>query len=200
MHKLIFILFSLLIFASLNGQVNVKCEINANSFISISGKSTVGGFVLKQKSEEFIKKSVKLSLKKIDNKILINQNEINIPVKKFTSDNLPALYDFRKLVKYQEFPFIKIKLHHLETSESNLKKSEIKTIAVVSIEITGISKIYSLNISSKSNGNKIVFDCNKNINIHDFDIDPPSNILGFISVNEWITISFHIELNYALID
>lgn len=168
--------------------------------LTISGKSNIAPFELKQKAEVFLKEQLRLILKNADNKLYISENELSIPVKKFTSDNPAVAYDFRKMLQADHYPCLTIKLLYAEQNGSVKINSKVKSIAYVAIEITGKTRPYSIPVITEITDKTIHITGTKRIDINDFGLKAPTNMFGLIKISEWINIEMDITLNYALIN
>lgn len=199
MFRFAFILLVIINFPTKSQEI-VKCEILKNTGITISGKSNLGKVHFYQNCSNFVEKNLTLTIKKTDSKLYIAENELHIPVKKFESDNLPALLDFRKMLCYDQYPEITIKLLYVDLKNIHLDNHEIQSTAIVNISLTGKSKNYNIPVIANITKNSLFVKGERQINITDYDIKPVSELFGLIKVSEWITIHFNIELKYALIN
>jgi hypothetical protein len=124
---------------------------------------------------------------------MLGEHSIPLAVKRFTSDNIMALRDFLKLIKAKDYPYIKIHIISFETEEEREKELSGKTIATVNLNITGINKQYCIPIDTKQIGEQLILKGTKHINIRDFGLTPPVEMLGLLKVSEWIDIQFDIH-------
>jgi len=101
-----------------------------------------------------------------------------------------ALRDFKKLIKSDAYPQIKVQLNYIETLPGNEKDAYSKGNASVSITITGVTHQYSIPVSSNKQSEYISVVGGKKIDIRDFGLQPPVEMMGLIKVSEWISIDF----------
>lgn len=193
MKKTIFIV--LLNFASylaLFSQTNVSINLQRNSSITINGTTNLLPFSLTQSGEKLTNRNFTISALQSQNKIILSENEHSIEVRKFNSSNKMALRDFLKLVKSDTYPYIQIQLNYIENQQASISDDYLKGNASVSITITGIKKQYIIPISSNKSGDFFTFKGKKRLNIKDFGLIPPIEMLGLLRVNEWIDIDFNL--------
>jgi hypothetical protein len=102
-----------------------------------------------------------------------------------------ALKDFLSLIKSDKYPTLQVQINYLDFDSNSENGLAFKGNALVSITITGITRNYSIPISSKNNGEIYCVDGNKRMSIRDFGLTPKSRMMGLIKVSEWINIDFH---------
>jgi len=183
---LIFVLFTGL----LHAQTTVKVDLLKNSWLAINGSTNVVGFKLIHNGEKLLGKSITMTANQNQNKIYLSQNQLAIQVNNFSSDNVMALRDFKKLIKSDAYPQIKVQLNYIEALPGNEKGAYSKGNASVNITITGVTHQYSIPVSSNSQNEYISVVGGKKINIRDFGLQPPVEMMGLIKVSEWISIDF----------
>jgi len=192
--KRISLIFQFLILANISiiAQTAVSVDLQNNSCISISGTSNVLSFKFTQSGEKLLKKNFIIVATQNQHKITLSQNIQAIPVNNFTSNNKLALRDFLKLVKSNIYPSFQVQLNYVETTPKEASLDNLKANASVNITITGVTKHYMIPISSEKKGDLYAFNGIKKLNIHDFGLSPPTEMMGLIRVNEWIDIDFNI--------
>jgi hypothetical protein len=184
------ILLIVLFLNSVSSQTNVKIDLMKNSWLAIYGTTNILPFKLTHNGEKLLGKSITITATQNQNKLYLSQNQLAIQVKNFSSDNPMALRDFMKLIKSDTYPSIKAQLNYIETLPGNEKDLYTKGIAQVNITITGVTHQYSIPVSSNKHGEYISVVGGKKINIRDFGLEPPIEMMGLIKVNEWISINF----------
>ncbi|HBG79546.1 MAG TPA: hypothetical protein DDW74_02340, partial [Porphyromonadaceae bacterium] len=162
------------------------------SSLSINGSSNIVNFTLTQSSENFIQKNMIITASQNDKKLYLSENRLIVPVKRFTSSNKMALRDFYKLLKSDEYPTMDIQLNHIDLPEN----PKLATgVAVVDVTITGVTKKYQFPIKTEKNGTRYIFDIEKHINIRDFGLEPPVQMMGMLKVDEMININLKMICN-----
>jgi hypothetical protein len=177
---------------SVFSQSTVNVDLHNSSFITINGSSNIISFKLFQKGEDLTNKNFSFSATQDQNRIYIGQNQLSIPVRKFNSDNKMALHDFLKLIKSSDYPNLLVQLNYFESASGSDKTHFSKGNASVNITITGVTKQFNIPISSSQEGDVYSVDGKKNINIRDFGLTPPVEMMGLLKVSEWININFHL--------
>lgn len=172
-------------------------DVKEKSVLSIRGKSNVVDFTFDQSGEKFIPKKLYINVSRRDDKLYLSENNLEIPVKNFTSSNRMALRDFHKLVKSDKYPVMYIELDHVRLSNEPL--GDVGE-AVIDITITGVTRRYAFPVTAGKNGDNFTFDVKKSINICDFDLTPPVHMMGMLKVDEWITINLFMECGIRPVD
>jgi len=192
--KRTFIIFLFLITANIFvvAQTNVSVELDKNSTISIFGTTNLISFKLIQRGEKLTKKNFNITATLNKNKIYLSQNTYSILVTDFTSNNKMALRDFLKLVKSNTYPSFQVQLNYIDLILKTNKNDYLVGNVCVNITITGITKQYIIPISTVKNEDLYTLKGLKKVNIHDFGLTPPIEMMGLIRVNEWIEIDFNI--------
>lgn len=180
-----------IIFQSAKGQPLVTAEIQKNSSLTISGSTNVVPFKLYQNGDKLSKNKLTIAPTFAQNKIYLSQNQLLVVVKNFASPNFMALKDFLSLIKSDKYPTLQVQINYLDFDSNFENELAFKGNALVSITITGITRNYSIPISSKNNGEIYCVDGNKRMSIRDFGLTPKSRMMGLIKVSEWINIDFH---------
>ena len=157
-------------------------------YVIIQGSSNINQF-------EFInyEPEVETDLNKPQKKE--DYRNIQIPVKKFSGPNNRMLNDFLKMVKASEYPYIKIDIEPREKADFD--------------EVTGLTN-FRTRISIAGNTHTFVIPCQINfcedsemvlegdleLELSDFEIEPPKKLLGTVKVNDevFITFAFKYEL------
>jgi len=195
MKKSVVLLHLFLLFLANNSifaQSTFGIDLQKSSTITIHGTTNLISFKLTQKGDKLSKRNFLITATQNQNKILLSQNEHTILVKDFTSDNKMALRDFMKLVKATTYPSFSVKLESFEIDPKGNNKDLSKAIVSVDLTITGKTKHYNISVNSIHDGDIYKLNGIKKINIRDFGLEPPVEMLGLIRVNEWINIDFDI--------
>ena len=194
------VVFFCMYYSGLSAQTPVRVDILKNSLIAINGTTNLISFRLTHEGEKLLGKTVNTSLTYKQNKLYINHDKISINVKNFTSDNKMALRDFLKLIKSTSYPTMDIQLNHIDASTSSVKDLNSKGDAILNITITGVTKQYHFPVESLNKKEFITIEGKKKINIRDFGLEPPVEMLGLIKVSEWIVFDFHFDCKLTFTD
>lgn len=191
MKPIIYAIISLLFSANIIAQNVVTVELQKNSHLFIHGSTNIVSFRIEQDGEKFMLKSNQITTKQLQNRLyFVDNNEITIAVKNFTSINKMALRDFKKLLKSDKFPTLQVKINYLEMVSNNDNLQTVKGNASIIIVLTAISKQYFIPITAVRDRNLLIVKGTKKLSIRDFGLEPPTEMLGMIKVDEWINIEF----------
>lgn len=181
--------FGCLFSQTVASTLNLNIALQSNSSITINGTTNVIPFKLSQTGDKLANKSFTITATQIQNKINLNQNQYAIVVRNFNSLNKMALRDFFKLMKADIYPEIKVQLNYIENQ--SVLNDYSKGQASVNITLTGVTKQYVIPISAKKTSDFYNLIGKMKLNIRDFGITPPSEMLGLIKVSEWIDIDLN---------
>lgn len=177
---------------SLSAQNWVPAEIQQSSSLTINGSTNLITFKLHQNDEKLSKSKLKVATTLSQNKTFLNQNQLSVVVKNFTSNNFIALREFFKLLKSDSYPTLQVQINFAEPLLISEKGQNYAGNAIISMTITGVTKQYSIPITLKSNGNLFILEGNKKLNIHDFGLYPEPKMMGLVIISEWIDIDFYV--------
>lgn len=193
MKKVVVILqFLLFIYIPIFAQATFSVELQRNSSLTINGTTNLLSFKLSQSGDKLLKRNFIITATQNKEKIVLSQNQQSIPVRSFDSKNKMALRDFLKLVKADNYPNFNIQLNYFEIQPKAASAYISKANVSVNITITGKTKQYNIPITSNQEGDLYTLNGREKINIRDFGLIPPVEMMGLLRVNEWIDIDFHI--------
>ncbi len=193
MKKVIVILqFLLFTYIPIFAQATFSVELQRNSSLTINGATNLLSFKLSQSGDKLLKRNFIITATQNKGKIVLSQNQQSILVRSFDSKNKMALRDFLKLVKADNYPNFNIQLNYFEIQPKATSAYISKANVSVDITITGKTKQYNIPITSNQEGDLYTLNGREKINIRDFGLVPPIEMMGLLRVNEWIDIDFHI--------
>lgn len=195
-RKLICSILFLVLAHLIAAQARYSCVFDKKTEIEIHGTSNITAFTFSQNGKEFLKNDINITLQKRGTAIRINENQLEIPVNKFTSTNKPALLDFRKMMQSSKYPSIRITLQNIEVQADFKYNTPIQAKALAVIEITNIKQSYTIPFSVYVTKNTISVSGNKQIDITDFDLTTPEHLFGLIKVSNNINIQLTINCSY----
>jgi len=192
--KKVFVIFtlSILTLSTVLAQSAFWVDIQKNSSITINGTTNLNSFKLIQSGERLLKRDFTINATQSQNKVVISRNMQSITVKDFHSNNKLALRGFLKLVKADVYPTFHVRLNSFETDLKVINKDVSKANASIDITITGKTIQYTIPVTSYREGDSFVLKGTEKLNIRDFGLEPPVEMMGLIKVNEWISIDFNI--------
>lgn len=133
----------------------------------------------------------------IDADIVVNTNKAKVAheplaltIKKFKSDNKMAQRDFYKLLNADVYPEMFLEVEDLTyTQENGVYVGEV----LIDITISDIKRGYKIPIEATIENNILKAKAKKKLSIRDFNLEPPTALMGMIKVSEWIEINLDIE-------
>jgi len=193
MKKFVVILqFLLVTYIPIFAQATFSVELQRNSSLTIHGTTNLLSFKLSQSGDKLLKRNFIITATQNKDKIVLSQNQQSILVRSFESKNKMALRDFLKLVKADNYPNFNIQLNYFEIQPKTTSAYISKANVSVNITITGKTKQYNIPITSNQEGDLYTLNGREKINIRDFGLIPPVEMMGLLRVNEWIDIDFHV--------
>lgn len=166
--------------------------LDSNSYIRINGDTNVNDFSCIYKNE-LLEYLPNCCIYGENGKIELIQGFIEFPVLNFDCGNSMMNRDFQKLLKEEKFNTIDITIENL--NETNVNKNDVKGNAKLNINIAGIIKKYELEFFyEKTNDTFIIIKGKKEINIKDFNLEPPTKFLGLVKVKEKVLIEFAFKI------
>jgi len=177
----------------LQSQTQVLVELHKSSSLIIHGKTNIASFKLSQDGAKLLSKPLSLVAVQQQGKLFLSQNVLAIQVGSFTASNPMIVRDFLKLMKSDKYPVLKVQLDHFETTAMPVKDKPLYGDAYVNITIAEHTRQFKIPVSSYKNGELVVVSGKKKINIRDFGLEPPVEMLGMIKVSEWIEIDFNLK-------
>lgn len=196
MIKVLRVLLLTAITCSVVSQTPVRVDMLKNGWLAINGTTNLVSFKLVHSGEKLLDKSMTFNITQNKNKIYLNQNQLTIQVKNFTSDNPMALRDFMKLINAAKYPNIKVQLNHIEISPTKDNEPYSKGTISIIITLTGVSRQYNIPFTTNKFGEGIRIEGSKKFSIKDFGLEPPVEMLGMIRVSEWISIDFKLNCKF----
>lgn len=193
MNKLVFTLLTVFCYSlCIVAQNTLKIDVLNGSKIFIDGDASIIKFRIYQSSTNFLEDSHHITFSKLHNKIFLNKNEINVPVKSFESNNKMALRDFLKMMDVKNYNYLNIKLNYVEIFTD--KNIENKGNAVMDFTIKGVTKKINFPLAISKFKNIYTLNSSKQINIKDFNLTAPTALAGLIKVKDVIDIHLYFVL------
>lgn len=168
----------------------------ADSEINIQGTSNVTDYTcflhdLSNNSDLQIKSTRKDLLIQLENAV------IELKSDGFNCNNGPMTSDFLKTIKAEEYPQIYIEFLSFKLNHSVTEKSfQDNVTAKIAVTLAGVRKEYSFKLDSLLIAmDSITTKGKKEISMADFNIEPPSALLGLVKADDLVTIDFRIVFN-----
>lgn len=162
-------------------SVPAECK----SYISIQGSSNVNRFRLYNESPK-----VKTTPENIT-----EGNHIRIPVYDFEASNHRMLSDFYEMVKASKYPFIDIDIE--PRGMADFDEQSGLTNFRTTVTIAGKSNTYVVpSAISGCQQRGFMLEGDLEVKLTDFDIQPPTKLLGAIKVNDNVFIKFAFRMEH----
>lgn len=192
------VFFLLLISFNLFGQGEMPIEpgaytikIDSKSFVRIRGRTNVSTFECSYDSE-LSYKTFKVGAKKIvDGSTCFDDAVIQLSTGSFDCGLREMTKDFQELLEKEEHPYMTMEV---QCMANDLIGGDIIHESEVKFSIAGISNFYTIPFESRRDGDRILCIGRKEINIRDFNIEPPTKLFGLVKVHNIITVEFNIAL------
>ncbi|MEP2771500.1 MAG: hypothetical protein ABJH05_05095 [Fulvivirga sp.] len=176
---------------ALFSQVTQKVYILPESRIFLDGESNINTFSceLCNGSESTI-----LSLCYQPQKLayIFDQNQYALSIDNFVCDNKHITADLKEALKIDQHPYMYLQLKKLIGFDNKLGVKQ----AELSITIAGVTNDYCLNYELKPGVEKGQFQVflNSDFDMSDFEIEPPTALMGLVKVKKDIEIKLHLVL------
>ena len=189
MKKILFLLsiMSTLAFtAVITGSTSVL--ITSSSKLLINGKTNINNFkcefnVLK------LKNPIPVSFEKINDVIVFDNTALVLDNTCFDCGGKGINNDFQELLKSDLYPQTRIKLKEICKGINN--KNDV--LALLDISIAGVTKSYRIPVKLKDE-EALLIEGVLNLDICDFNLEPPKKALGLIVVKDNIEINFQLAV------
>lgn len=127
--------------------------------------------------------------------IYMNNFTVGVPVSNFECDNRVMTRDFRRALGVEEHPNLYLRFEELQLhagKEGSRIQQDVK--AVVSVEIKGVRKVYTINVSrAVFSDYELTITGEMRVKMSEFGIEPPTAMMGMIRVYDDIVIDFNLK-------
>jgi hypothetical protein len=165
--------------------------IDPKSKVSVYGSTNVNNFVFQYLEIISIEKPV--HVKRTNGALKLSGGIINLKVHAFDSGNGIMNKDFRKMMNEDENPFIQVELLSLIPNwqpDGHWKDGKVEIV----VEMNQIKKKYIIRCTINNPGSLLIFGKEK-IRLTDFELEPPSRMMGMVKVNEFV--DFDLSLRFV---
>jgi hypothetical protein len=183
------LLYMLLLFTALNSYAKGGGETNFKAFtvsyLNIFGKTNLNSF------EFYLGDNSESPIAGIDPATgTMQKADVNIPVRRLKTENKYMYSDFLALLKEPEYPYISIGIDENSLQSENESSPVISPI--VDITIAGITNQYTIKCDVENEFSSKMIKGETKIRLTDFNIQPPTKMLGLVKVKDEIDINFGI--------
>ena len=158
--------------------------VGCKSYIAIHGSSNVNQF-------RFFNENLQV---KTTSASITDENQIQIPVYDFETSNNRMLKDFYDMVNATRHPFIHISIE--PRNKADFDEGSGLTNFKTEVTIAGISNNYIVpSTISGCDHQGYMLQGDLKVKLTDFDIEPPTKLLGAVKVNDevFIKFAFHMQ-------
>ena len=179
---------------------NLLYTIENGSSLSISGSSNVNTFSCL--CGETFKKQV-LQMVRIDStrQLRFKDAVLKLPTQSMDCSNARMNSDLCDALKASKYPYIVVELHQVNLKPSALQAKNdewFDVVAVATLTITDVCKPIVMDVKGLNlGGDRYRFVCSTKVRMTDFNVEPPSVLLGLIKVNNDIKINLDITASIA---
>jgi len=189
---------------SLDGERRLKIKFAENCGFKINGKTNVSSFECECKDKSTFEDNSFYGIVE-KGKIDFQKAILKIPVSSISCGNKLMDSDLYDLLESDEHPHVKV--HFLTANwdvqalwDNSLAKDEVIGYFDVIITIAGVSRNEKVSIhqSEVDHSNFILATSGVvNMNLHDFDIEPPVKFLGMVKVEENINLELDLVFHWS---
>jgi polyisoprenoid-binding protein YceI len=102
--------------------------------------------------------------------------------------------DLQAFLKVKEHPSASIRLIKVDISgDQIMNKPRQEAISLMEITLAGITKRYQIPVTITNDGGEYGFSGSLELNICDFDLEPPVVMMGLIRVKEEVKVDFKLK-------
>lgn len=166
-----------------------KYKLNNNSIFTIKGTSSLHDWAMVSKTFDGTITIARSDAENFD----INEISINIGVTSLDSDNRIMNKKTYEALKSDDHPNIYYKFNSVKSMKS-IGNNTFEVVLNGILKIAGKSKSVDILLTLIMDNNKISLKGEKPLKMSDFDVEPPTALLGTIKTGNDITIEFN--LNY----
>ena len=163
--------------------------IERSSTMSIEGSSNISAFTCDLK-EYLSQDTLYYSKDEKAKKLLFLNSVLNIDIVRFDCHNKFITADFRKILKADKIPQLKVRFISLDDLViGGIVKGRVE------IEIAGQTRQMDISYTVQQYGNaQVQLIGSKDMDFSDFQLVPPKKLGGLIRINEEIKVNFHLHL------
>ncbi len=181
----------MLIPAFFKAQSTSKFIIEPSSSFVLSGVSNVNEFDC-ELQEGFCEDQLTIAYSHEGNHLYFEKASLSLSVSKFDCKSKYITRDMKKTLKEEEYPLMEFKLLSIE----NFSNSKGATpLAEALVTISGHTNRYFLKYEMKpTSDNGYQIKMTSDFKMKDFNIDPPSAMMGLIKVHDTITVDIDLQI------
>ncbi|GLB51082.1 hypothetical protein NBRC110019_01210 [Neptunitalea chrysea] len=162
------------------------CAVKAQGKISVKITTNVNSFSCDCKENDFIYANKTISTAKDNTTILFPLVSFNCPKKLMERD-------LQELFKSEVYPYAKLSI-----LEKDINKNTGDTTIKFSLTLKDVTKTYEVLLANVKRGDKNYLSGDQMIQLTNFNVEPPTKMLGVIRVRNEVNIAFLIPQDQIL--
>lgn len=189
MKKIVILISVLSLLAFTKNDIgSTSVVITSNSKLFILGKTNVGGFDCVYNVQK-LERPIPISFNKAKDKIVFSHTVLVLENENFDCGGKAINADFHKLLKTDSYPNIFIKLKSITKEQTNSNS----ILAHLEIDLAGVTKSYATPVTVEGSGPMLIKG-RLDLNLRDFNLEPPRKALGLVVVKDVIEINFELAV------
>lgn len=190
-----FILFLIMAFASAPGDRGVLIHrfiVQPSSKLTINGKTNVNSFQCG--ITHYFGNDTLVLQEGRNRRPVFTKGYVGLEAASFDCGMQVMTNDFGKTIKSKQYPFISIEFISFERG-TNYESSNGKFKGKLKISLGGVTKAFEMDctIQAKQSG-MIHLQGGRDFKFSDFDLEPPTKMMGMVKVQDELTVNFHLVL------
>lgn len=174
-------------------------SVHPDSWVSIQGTTNVNSFECTSESQ-MPRGFIMADPHPRNNIIYFSDAMLELDIVSFDCQNRRMNRDMQEALGADEHPQIRIRLleaHYLK-DKKDVQNDKLKVKVAIALNgvINNTEVIIDIN---KADGYQFLFTGSKELNMSDFNIDPPSPAMGIIKVRDSITINFNLLVEAVMV-
>jgi hypothetical protein len=188
--RFIYVMLCLFFSTKLSAQTINRLKIKEESTFRINGTSNINAFEC-EITQGFSENEITVYYTQNGSNILFKNTTFSLPVNRIDCGNSHITRDLKDALHEKLYPTINFKLLSIEDFNSD----DLEPIAEALITIAGKTNKYYLNYGTKYiSENAFYISLTSKFKLQDFNITPPTALMGLIKVHDTITIDLNFKI------
>jgi hypothetical protein len=174
-------------------EESYKVVLSEGSKLSILGRTNVNHFQCKY-TETIEPEVLQVNVRSAANGLYFSNAYIQLQTIFFKCGPSQMNQDLQAFLKVKEHPYASIRLIKVDISgDQILNKPLQEAMSLMEITLAGVTKKYQIPVSITNEGGEYGFSGSLDLNICDFNLDPPVVMMGLIRVKEEVKVDFKLK-------
>lgn len=178
------------VISTAQSYTDMEALFQSSSKLTIKGKSNVNEFACRS-GNSFTGSPYRFAYSADSSETVFKNAELSLEIQKFDCGKKGINKDFRKTLKAESFPEIRLQLNHIYSVGDSVKAS-------MDVELAGISRRYLVTLhigtgTASKPGEIITARGSKVLKMSDFNLDPPSPMFGLIKLKDELEVFFDLS-------